>query len=691
MFKKIVLALFLIYPQLAFAQSPYACQLAGVPDPVLCYGNEKLVNSYSGPAIDVQKQSTSATQTINFDSNGSLDTTALDTFIDTDTYAKVNKWYDQIGNCNSNVAPPVQAPWIGKSLVVGTKRSIVFAGGTDVGNVHGLNIDTSCLASKNITAQDYTVFIVARSVVSLYRNQAFTPGIGTGTYLSLESTTPFQISGDTVAGVPSVTNISPLGVVQAGNVLSTASNGPFPNPVYVASVVGTTATMAGANALTTGTANSIYSTKPAIRIYANGNDTPGGIGVSDLAFSGFTFEPTDQELEISPVVIAVTSNATGVKIFQNENTRATSNRSNRVQTVTNGFIGRMGLSAQTNFGVPGSCQSNTLPCGPFSLSGDFQAVAVIIYNYGMDPKQRSYVSAALYERFGISPAQLRSNPMVKKNFIGTGDSIVSGYSAFGRYGMLPRLQDKLYAAGQQVRFGNYSMPGSQVTSSVGTPSCCYNIGQFPTQIAPILNYSKQKNAFFILGGGNDMIDANTASGNVSVASPGVVTRVAHGLSANMRVQFNTGPLPSPLTIGTVYWTKTILSADTYTLSTSPGGTAINTTGSPAVGVTVMQYTKTAASIFAGIQSLANTALATGAKVFVSTVLPRTGNPYLFVLNDTNTLIRAGTGYELIDLAVLPCLSDPTGPCYDDGTHPTDLGMEAVANGMYPQVSAYFAP
>lgn len=676
--------------QQAAGQSLWPCKISGVTDPVLCYGTEKLVLDYTGNAITVQKQSASTTQDIGFLSNGAMNTTGLDAFIGADTYAKVNRWYDQIGSCNSAVAAPVQAPWIGKNLAVGAKRAIVFSGGTDVGNVHGLDIDRLCLFTKGITAKDYTVFIVARPTSSMYRNQAFTPGIGTGTFLSLESAPPFQISGDTVSGVPQVTNISPpVSTLVIGSVLSTASNGPLPNPVYVGGLAGTTATLAGANAVTTGTANSIYTTLPAARIYSNGIATPGGLAVSDLVFGGLAFEPGDMELETGAVVLAVTSNATGVKIWQNENTRTLGSRSSRVQTVTDGFIGRMGLSAQTNITVPGSCVANPLPCGPFSLAGDFYTVAVLVYNYGMTPPQRAMVSASLYERFGMAPYNVRSNPSVQKNFVATGDSIVAGYSAFGRFGMISRLQDQL----PNVRFGNYAMPGSQVTVSVGTPACCYNIGQFPLSIAPVLNYSKQKNAFFLLGGGNDMIDQNSLAGNVSVASPGVVTRVAHGLAADMRVQFNTGPLPTPLSIGTVYYVKTVLGPNTYTLAATPGGAAINTTGSPAVGVTVVQYTKTAASIFAGIQQLATLAANTGAKVFVSTVLPRTGNPYLFVLDATNVLIRAGAGvnYELIDLAGVPCLSDPTGACYDDGTHPSDLGMQTAADAMFPQVNTYFGP
>ncbi len=686
MIRSIIAAILVLCGSPALA-TVYPCQLPNITDPVLCYGTERLAPSYAGNAITAQKQSTSTTTAIPFIGDG-LDTATLDSFIASDTYARVTTWNDQIGGCDAIANATVQVPWIGKSsntANVGTKRAVVFAGGTHLGNAYGLDIPSSCMMAKGITAKDYTVFVVARPTASMYRTQAFTPGLGSGTFLSLEGAAPIQITGDTVSGVPQILNANPVAGLAAGMVVSSVSNGPFPQPVLISSVVGTTITLSGANAVATGTGLSILASSPNTRIYANGNATPGGIGVSDN-FS-LTFEPADAELEIGPMVIAVASDANGVRQYQNEVIRASATRSGRTVTSALGFIGRMGLSQQVSLGVPGSCQANTLPCGAFSLAGDFYAVAVIVYNYGMSGKDRSTVANALYDRFGIAPYQNHSRVTVTKNFIMAGDSIPSGYNATFTNGMATRLQDLLPA----VRFGNYSVPGSQVTASVGTPDYGYTQGMFPLSITPVMGYSKIKNVFFLLAGGNDMIDQNSLAGSISVASPAVVTRVAHGMAAGMRMGA-TGTLPSPLVAGTVYYVKTVLSPDTYTIAATPGGAAINTSGSSS-GITVLQYTKTAASIYAGIQNVVAQATAAGAtKVFVSTVLPRTGNPYLFILDDTNTLIRAGVGaYDLVDLAVVSCLSDPTGACYNDGTHPSDLGHQAAANAMFGPVNAYFGP
>lgn len=73
---------------------------------------------------------------------------------------------------------------------------------------------------------------------------------------------------------------------------------------------------------------------------------------------------------------------------------------------------------------------------------------------------------------------------------------------------------------------------------------------------------------------------NTATVTVTIASPGVVSHAAHGLSANDPVCFTTsGALPTGLVASTVYFVKTVVDANSYTLSTTPGGTVIATTGS----------------------------------------------------------------------------------------------------------------
>ena len=80
--------------------------------------------------------------------------------------------------------------------------------------------------------------------------------------------------------------------------------------------------------------------------------------------------------------------------------------------------------------------------------------------------------------------------------------------------------------------------------------------------------------------------ARSSSATITVATPGVVTWTAHGLLANDPVIFRTsGTLPTGITAGTVYYVKTVLSANTYTISATAGGSAINTTGSAGTGHT----------------------------------------------------------------------------------------------------------
>ena len=69
--------------------------------------------------------------------------------------------------------------------------------------------------------------------------------------------------------------------------------------------------------------------------------------------------------------------------------------------------------------------------------------------------------------------------------------------------------------------------------------------------------------------------------SITVASPAVFTKSSHGLSAGTAVTFQTGgSLPSPLTAGTTYYViSSGLSTDSFRVSTTSGGSAINTSGS----------------------------------------------------------------------------------------------------------------
>lgn len=67
---------------------------------------------------------------------------------------------------------------------------------------------------------------------------------------------------------------------------------------------------------------------------------------------------------------------------------------------------------------------------------------------------------------------------------------------------------------------------------------------------------------------------------MTLASPGVVTQTDHGLQANAQwTPTTTGALPTGLTAGTTYYVKTVSDVNTFTVSATQGGAAINTSGS----------------------------------------------------------------------------------------------------------------
>ena len=67
---------------------------------------------------------------------------------------------------------------------------------------------------------------------------------------------------------------------------------------------------------------------------------------------------------------------------------------------------------------------------------------------------------------------------------------------------------------------------------------------------------------------------------MTIASPAVVTKTGHGLSASDKILFRTtGALPTGVTAETVYFVLAAgLTADDFTFSATDGGSAINTSG-----------------------------------------------------------------------------------------------------------------
>jgi microcystin-dependent protein len=72
----------------------------------------------------------------------------------------------------------------------------------------------------------------------------------------------------------------------------------------------------------------------------------------------------------------------------------------------------------------------------------------------------------------------------------------------------------------------------------------------------------------------------SATVTITIASPAVITWTAHGLSLYDPVKFTTtGALPTGITASTTYYVSTVVDANNIQISATPGGSAINTSGS----------------------------------------------------------------------------------------------------------------
>jgi hypothetical protein len=94
---------------------------------------------------------------------------------------------------------------------------------------------------------------------------------------------------------------------------------------------------------------------------------------------------------------------------------------------------------------------------------------------------------------------------------------------------------------------------------------------------------------------------------MTIASPAVVTKTAHGLLAGMPVVFSTtGALPTGLTAGAIYYViSTGLGANDFRVSTSAGGAAVNTSGTQSGTHTVTPVSAIVSTTTATIYSKAH--------------------------------------------------------------------------------------
>lgn len=101
------------------------------------------------------------------------------------------------------------------------------------------------------------------------------------------------------------------------------------------------------------------------------------------------------------------------------------------------------------------------------------------------------------------------------------------------------------------------------------------------------NATRQNNQYLL-----QQVDTNVGTATITIASPGVISRTAHGLSIGMTITFTTtGALPTGITANTTYYIiSTGFTANSFRISATDGGTAINTTGTQSGTHTLVRRT-----------------------------------------------------------------------------------------------------
>jgi len=137
-------------------------------------------------------------------------------------------------------------------------------------------------------------------------------------------------------------------------------------------------------------------------------------------------------------------------------------------------------------------------------------------------------------------------------------------------------------------------------------------------------------------------DVTIGTCTITIATPGVITSTAHGLTLNDSIRFTTtGALPTGLVVGTTYFVISAgLTANTFEVSTSLGGSAVNTSGSQSGIHTLIKNTPVA--VGQNDAKLNNAIASTGsANAYVVTptnayTTYTTGQRYSFISNFANT-------------------------------------------------------
>lgn len=177
--------------------------------------------------------------------------------------------------------------------------------------------------------------------------------------------------------------------------------------------------------------------------------------------------------------------------------------------------------------------------------------------------------------------------LLAKTFI-----VAANEAGAGLYGATDIFNAALTPSGNPFEIARFEFFGrvvNQDTLMGGLYSSSSGLGQVVLAASknPVIAAVNMRGGGLDIAFGGNVASAPTASVDISLASPGVVTHTAHGKSVGQPVSFASAP--AGLTSGRVYFIASVIDANTYTVSETKGGPAMNTTAS-ATGITATYQT-----------------------------------------------------------------------------------------------------
>lgn len=226
---------------------------------------------------------------------------------------------------------------------------------------------------------------------------------------------------------------------------------------------------------------------------------------------------------------------------------------------------------------------------------------------------------------GNTPLDVPDADLNEASFAGYTWTEVAGWATLGAVGDTAAS----IAVSEINRGRDFVLKG---TRTGGTQEHTFNViasdaGQAALQAAQLTAYNYPFRVTL-----NDAPAPRSSVVTMTIAAPGVMTWTAHGLAVDQPVVFTTtGALPTGLVAGTTYYVKTVPTADTFSVASTVGGTAITTTGTQSGVHTVTTVPMASERKFVGVVMAtpeqggeANTVQAMGCTIAINSNIVRKG-------------------------------------------------------------------